>query len=373
MRGMNIHHSSARLVILMAAVAGTLAVAACGSTASSPTPTQQTRPGGVVFDVTQYGAKGDGTTDNTSSFARAIAAAQSAVGGTVYVPAGHFIFTMAATPNPGSIVIQGPSPVTLMGAGRDSTSLIEGRTNKGLLGVRSDKSVVEDITLDTKTHDGGPAIYVQANHTRLLRARVLGGTRHFALYYAGPHGATPTQPTYNVGNAVSDLDLNELDCNDGFSWSFQQDSTISDVTHTGSRLALYVDQTTTVTNYRYTPGAQQCSARNGFWLTPPAKSITITNFTSSGEGGKIAVIAAKGVGKLATDVTIRSLTMTGTGQTVTIGDVRNLVLDDCSLGSNDIVVKAQGSAQGIVSHCTYGQVLQSSVATAQVSLSISRG
>jgi hypothetical protein len=261
----------------------------------------------------------------------------------------------------------------LMGAGRDSTSLIEGKANKGLLGIHSDNSAVENITLDTKTDDGGPAIFVQANHTRLLHARVLGGTRHFALYYAGPHGAQPTQPAYNVGNVVSDLDLNELGCDDGFSWSFQQDSSISDVTHTGSRLALYVDQTTTVTNYRYTPGAQQCSARNGFWLTPPAQSITITNFVSSGEGGKIAVIGAQGVGKLATDVTIRGLTMTGTGQTATIGDVRNFLLDGCNLGSNDIVIKAQGSAQGVVTNCTFGQVLQNSAATAHVSLSISRG
>jgi hypothetical protein len=43
-----------------------------------------------VFDVTAYGAKRDGSTPATGAFARAIAAAKAAGGGTVYVPAGHY-------------------------------------------------------------------------------------------------------------------------------------------------------------------------------------------------------------------------------------------------------------------------------------------
>jgi hypothetical protein len=130
--------------------------------------------------------------------------------------------------------------------------------------------------------DGEADGHEAAGHQRLAAA-VLGGPNHFAIYYAGPKGAKPLAPLYNTGNVVNNLMLNELDCNDGFSWSFQENSTISNVTHTGSRLALYVDQSTTVTDYNYTPGAQQCGARNGFWITPPADNITITDFTSSGE------------------------------------------------------------------------------------------
>ena len=48
-------------------------------------------PGGrPVFDVTAYGAKRDGSAPATEAFARAIAAAKAAGGGTVYVPAGHY-------------------------------------------------------------------------------------------------------------------------------------------------------------------------------------------------------------------------------------------------------------------------------------------
>jgi polygalacturonase len=323
-----------------------------------------------MFDVTQYGARGDDLTDNTRAFATAIATAEAAGGGVVYVPAGKYVFSEAKTGKGGSVIIEGTAPITLEGAGRDQTYLIEGKANKGLLGVHIDHTIVENLTLDTQTNGGGAALFVQANDTSLLSTRVLGGPNHFAIYYAGPKGAKPSAPAYNTGNVVKDLELNELDCNDGFSWSFKAISAIGNVTHTGSRLALYVDQSTTVTDYRYTPGAQQCGARNGFWLTPPADNITITGFTSSGQGGKVGIIGPAGVGKVAKNVTIRSLTMTGSGYTLTIGDVSNLLVTGCSLGRNNIVINAQAIAQGTVSHCTFGQLVRSGAPSAQVHISV---
>jgi hypothetical protein len=352
-------------------------VAACGSAPPVPTPTPtvpQSSPtvSGQTFNVTSYGARGDDQSDNTKAFGDAIQAAEAAGGGVVYVPAGKYIFSASKTGTGGSIVITGTAPITLQGAGRDQTSLIEAKANKGLLGVHIDHSVVADLTLDTQTNGGGAALFVQANNTSLLRTRVLGGPNHFAIYYAGPKGAKPLAPLYNTGNVVNDLILDELDCNDGFSWSFQQNSSITDVTHTGSRLALYVDQSTTVTNYHYTPGAQQCGARNGFWLTPPADNVTIIGFTSSGEGGKVGIIGPNGIGKVAKNVTIEGLTMTASGYTFTIGDVTNLMLSGCNLGNNNIVVNAQAVAQGTVSHCTFGQLVRGGAAAAKVTLSVTR-
>src|ERR1700682_4263990 len=68
-------------------------IAACGTgsappahTLPAPTPSRTTS--GRVFDVTQYGAKGDNLSDNTHAFATAIAAAEGAGGGVVHVPPG---------------------------------------------------------------------------------------------------------------------------------------------------------------------------------------------------------------------------------------------------------------------------------------------
>src|SRR5581483_8950916 len=43
-----------------------------------------------TFTVTSYGAKGDGSTDNTAAFQKAIAACNAAGGGQVVVPSGTF-------------------------------------------------------------------------------------------------------------------------------------------------------------------------------------------------------------------------------------------------------------------------------------------
>lgn len=323
-----------------------------------------------TFAVDRYGAVGDGVTDNSTAFARAIDAAERAGGGTVYVPAGRYIFSLPAVTDQASILLAGPVAITFQGAGRDLTSLIGTLPDKNLLAVFTDHTAVSDLTLDTQTRGGAAAIFVRANYTTLLRTRVLGGAHAFALYYAGPAGAQPLAPAYNVGNTVNDLVLNDLVCDDGFSWSFQKDSSISNVVHTGSRLALYVDEATTVTGYHYTPGSQQCDARVGFWLTPPAADIAIIDFVSSGDGGKVGVNGPGGVGRVADNVTIRGMVLTGTGNQLSIGDVRNLVLQGCRLGNNNIVVVARQVAQGNLIACTFARLERRSAPGALVSITV---
>jgi polygalacturonase len=67
-----------------------LACATIASTTLSGAGQLQSIAGRPVFDVTAYGAKRDGSAPATEAFARAIAAAKAAGGGTVYVPAGHY-------------------------------------------------------------------------------------------------------------------------------------------------------------------------------------------------------------------------------------------------------------------------------------------
>ncbi len=358
---------------LVAAACGTGAPATPSASsppaAPSPSPVHTGNPD-AVFDVTTFGARGDGLTNDTAAFAAAIGAADLAGGGTVYVPAGRYVFGKPALLNQASIIIAGTVPVTLRGAGRDVTSLIETVPHKGLLSVRTDGTAVEDVTLDTQTNDGGAAIFVQANNTLLEHARVLGGAHAFAIYYAGPSGARRSAPTYNVGNVVNDLDLNDEICDDGFSWSFQEDSSISDVNHVGSRLALYADRATTVTDYTYQPGAQSCGARNGFWLTPPADDITITNFVSSGNGGLIGVLGGGGAVTVAANVTVRGLRMTRPGYRLVIGDVQNLLLSDCNLGSSTILIAARAVAEGSLANCVFGKLVRQSGPRVAVAITV---
>ena len=73
-----------KLAVLLVACAS---IAGSALTGAGQQPPAAGRP---VFDVTAYGAKRDGSAPATEAFARAIAAAKAAGGGTVYVPAGHY-------------------------------------------------------------------------------------------------------------------------------------------------------------------------------------------------------------------------------------------------------------------------------------------
>jgi Pectate lyase superfamily protein len=64
--------------------------------------------GGFQYDVTQYGATGDGTTDDTTAIRAALAAIPS-TGGLLYFPAGHYKYTGA------TLLLD--KPVTVMGDG----------------------------------------------------------------------------------------------------------------------------------------------------------------------------------------------------------------------------------------------------------------
>src|SRR5947209_1441913 len=136
--------NSARRAAAIAIIGVGVCTAGCGSSAPARTAAASPAPRGGAFDVTAYGGHGDGSSDNTAAFARAIAAAQDAGGGTVYVPPGKFIFSTRKTSTPGSVVIDGSVPLTLRGAGRDQTVLIQATSGKGLLGVHVDGTTVED-------------------------------------------------------------------------------------------------------------------------------------------------------------------------------------------------------------------------------------
>ena len=286
-------------------------------TATYPPPSQNApatmqpgvgEAGTCTISVTEYGAS-TRAADNSGAFQAAILAGE---GGTVCIPAGTWKVTS-------QLVI--PAAETLTGAGASNTTLLQTVSDHNLLQVRGAGTAVEALTLDTQTYDGGIAFSTGASHVTLRNAQVRSGNQpgHFAIYFAGPRGATVAAPHYSIGNTLENVIVSDQICDDGVSWSFQTGGVINNVHETGSRLALYVDDGTTVDGYQYTPGP--CAAMDdGYWITPPSQSITLDGFVSSGSAGKICPNISKG--RSCTNITVEA--EQAPRGTLQIGDVTGL-------------------------------------------------
>jgi hypothetical protein len=109
------------------------------------TPGNSTASGkeGQVFDAKDYGVVGDGVTDDTAAFASLVAAA-TAVRGTVQIPAGTYLATIAVTK--GGITIQGASKeATIIKAPNTAAASAAGRV---VLVADSDHTTIKDLTID---------------------------------------------------------------------------------------------------------------------------------------------------------------------------------------------------------------------------------
>ncbi|MHB1744265.1 MAG: glycosyl hydrolase family 28-related protein, partial [Acidobacteriaceae bacterium] len=291
-----------------------------------------TLPTPVVNVVTQFGADPTGKSDDTAAITHAIAAAQANGGGTVYFPAGTYLVGAGLTPGVGaSLPILSGSPITLAGAGMTQSTIVETDKADDLFNTRVDGMVVEDLGFNTATYGAGHCIGAIANNTTLERVNVVDGSRTFSIYFAGPVGASPTNLIYNTGNQVLDSTITDSVNDDSLSFSFQQNGTIRNITHTGSRLALYMDQTVTVTDYQYKPGTQTAFSQNGFYITPPTSGVTIRNFVSSGQGG---IIGASSQGRISSNITIIGEQLLQPGYSLFVGDVDGVTLKNGSLIGN---------------------------------------
>jgi len=299
-----------------------------------------------ITNVVTFGAIGNGRTDDTAAIGKAMLMAE-ARGGTLYFPPGHYMVGGSGIGS--AIEIRGGHAVTIAGAGRDLVTLTNTNAAGGLLSIRVDHTVVEGVTLDARSFNSRQALGAQANYVTVQNARILGGSQFFAIYYAGPAAATPAAPTYNTGNRLLNDIVIDLVQNDGISWSFQENSLIQNLQHTGSRLALYVDRYVTVQNETYHPGPQG-GGTAGFWISSPSDHITINNFTSYGMGG---IISDNGVTE-SSNITIANERLLVPGNTLRVDAARGLTIRGCNFGTASTLLFAGSMATTsvVVEDCT---------------------
>lgn len=106
--------------------------------------------GGPFIDVTgaDYGAAGDGVTDDRAAIQAAIDAASAAGGGVVFLPAGTYLIKRP---------LFLPSKVTLMGAGRGATTITKPASVKSLLTANAPAGATSvTVTSATGFEVGGP-------------------------------------------------------------------------------------------------------------------------------------------------------------------------------------------------------------------------
>ena len=301
----------------------TAAPRSAGASTTGTTPASLPQP---VTDVTSFGAKGDGRTDSEQAVVNAIAVAQ-ARGGTLFFPAGHY---MLYGPGIGAAVrIQTGLPLTVAGAGASLTTLTETNPKGALLSAQVDHTVVQDLTLDTQSVNARQVVNLGANYVTVQRCRILGGSQIFAIYATGQPGTSAAAPLYRVGNQLLDDVINEQLADDGVSWSFQANSLIQNIDHTGSRLALYRDHSVTVQNYTYHPGITPTN--NGFWISAPSDNITINNFTSYGKGG----VLTPNSGYADTNIVINNERVLGTGHALRVAGAVGLTINGCDFGTTN--------------------------------------
>jgi Pectate lyase superfamily protein len=276
--------------------------------------------------VTAYGAVGNGHTDSTAAIAKATSIAE-ARGGTLYFPPGHYMVHGSGLGS--AIAIREGRPLTIAGPGSGLVTVTNTNVTGGLLSIRVDHTVVEGLTLDAQSYNTRQALGAIANEVTVENCRILGGRQFFAIYYAGPAGATPSAPAYNTGNRLLNDVVSDLVANDGISWSFQESSLIENLAHTGSRLALYVDRYVTVQNETYHPGPQG-GGTAGFWISAPSDHITINNFTSYGMGG---IISDNGT-NVSSNISIANERLMVPGNTLRVDAVNGLTIRGCNFGSD---------------------------------------
>jgi parallel beta-helix repeat protein len=262
----------------------------------------------MIFNVQNFGAKGDGITDDTAAIQSAIDAAAAAGGGQVYMPTGTYIVSGGEEPSDGCLMLK--SSVYLYGDGMGATTVkvADGSDTKITGVIRS--------AYGEETHDFGVSNLTIDGNRDHTTGKIDGWFNGYIPGEAGydsnvtldsveikdcsGYGFDPHEQTVNmvIKNSVSHG--NGLD---GFVADFLSDSTFEnnvayDNDRHGFNVVTSTHDFTMTNNVAYNNGGNGIVVQRGSENIPSPSNITITGGEVYGNGAEGVLI------KLSSEVTV---------------------------------------------------------------------
>ncbi|MHC8294133.1 M10 family metallopeptidase C-terminal domain-containing protein [Pseudomonas sp. LB3P58] len=262
----------------------------------------------MIFNVQNFGAKGDGITDDTAAIQRAIDAAAAAGGGQVYVPTGTYIVSGGEEPSDGCLMLKSNVYLYGDGMGKTTVKVADGSDTKitGVIrsayGEETHDFGVSNLTIDgNRDHTTGkidgwfngyiPGVEGHDSNVTLDSVEIKD---------CSGYGFDPHEQTVNmvIKNSVSHG--NGLD---GFVADFLSDSTFEnnvayDNDRHGFNVVTSTHDFTLTNNVAYNNGGNGIVVQRGSENIPSPSNITITGGEVYGNGAEGVLI------KLSSDVTV---------------------------------------------------------------------
>ena len=148
-----------------------------------------------IVSVRDFGATGDGTTDDTSAVQSAITAVGSAGGGQVYFPAGTYKISAELTLSSSNVV--------LIGSSRNGTTILQAATNTKILNISGNYCGVQSLGFNyTSTPTAGAtAIYITSAYVTLNDFVI--NAAHVGVYFYGSGAVAGKASQFEIFNYVS--------------------------------------------------------------------------------------------------------------------------------------------------------------------------